>query len=279
MEQFQASSWEDSVLDRVVARKVRDGHLMFEMARRVSELKARADCVKFPTNVDRLATASGISKIRLASLPGRGRLLREPLGLVIEVNRSLSPEDRRFVIGHEIAHLLLERDSIDQSSRQLRGRRTRHALSYEQVERLCDFGAREILIPLSTLRYELRKSEPNLETVATIAKEANCSIHLVAERISEPYGIWGEVTFVWWRDTGSRFEIVRMIPPSIENVDLADGAQALIRKALLSGKAVRGRFELWVGANLRGNSAQVAALDSSQGWSIIEGRMPGALRA
>ncbi len=264
MEQFTASTWEETILDGIAKSRHRDGRLKADLIRKIAALKSRAGCDSFPTGVDQLAHAVGIHRIRYVPLAITGRLVREPRGLVAEINTDLSPRDRRFVLAHEVAHLILERDAINSASQRLQRAGQSTGLGYKQVESLCDYGAREILLPAASLRAELKKHKPDLKVVSAIADEAQCSAEVVAGRICEPFGPWEGISFLWWKFGERGAEIVEIIPSSAALVELADEHNSLSRRALFTSSVVAGHETIWVGTGPRCFSAQALHIAQQQ---------------
>src|SRR5437762_73674 len=154
MDQFSTPAWDDIFNDRLLSRRRRNRDARSEVRKRVAALKAQSGCDRFPTDVRALARTVGIRDVRLLPLSMRGRLVREPFGIRAELNQQLSLREQRFVLAHEVAHILLARDLKNGGARNVFGS-TRTTSSYRYVEQLCDFAAREILIPENAIRKEL----------------------------------------------------------------------------------------------------------------------------
>src|SRR5260370_19318443 len=101
MEQ-STDNWEDYSQDAFLLSKNRHRDRKIELVKRIAQLKASISCDRFPTDVDRLAEKVGIVKVRNVPLANRGCLLREPGGLVVEINSDLTDLEGRFVLAHEI---------------------------------------------------------------------------------------------------------------------------------------------------------------------------------
>src|SRR6266478_923767 len=116
-----------------------DGRIQRELSREIAQLKSRVRCEDFPTDVAAIAAEVGIRQIRRVPLSMRGRLVRAMPGYMVEINEELDVHDQRFVLAHEITHVLLNDQMSSAAAR----------FGYNRIERLCDFGATEILLPLS----------------------------------------------------------------------------------------------------------------------------------
>src|SRR6266446_3748472 len=203
MEQFTAN-WEDHAQEAfLLGKNPRRGHKI-EIVKLVARLKASASCTRFPTDVNKLAEAVGIVMVRDVPLAMRGCLLREPGGFVVEINSQLPRLDRRFVLAHEVTHILIERDQLLQSTQRFERNSGHRRLGYNHIEELCDFGAREILLPLNSLRAELRRAEPSLPFVMKLSKETESSIAVTIEQICEPIMLW-DCTFLLWTEKSNGF--------------------------------------------------------------------------
>jgi len=218
-----------------------------ELGKQIASLKGRTKCYRFPTDVDRLAIAVGINEIQVVPLVGiRGRIVRSANGLVAEINSELPESWRRFVIAHEISHLLVEKELM--STAVTRPKRSKP--EYQQVEKLCDFGAREILLPLNALRNEIGEVSPCLELVCKISAEAQCSIEVTAERICEHPPIWDTARFFIWNFHKGRPLAVRTLPEDgidPEQIALDDDANSIIVRAFKVKGIVKGHQSLSYG--------------------------------
>lgn len=215
-----------------------------EVSHRVAQLKSQADCLTFPTDLPRLARSAGIIELRDVSLAFDGRLLRESQGFVVEVNTVLSDTDRRFVAAHEITHLLLEGDRVNADPVARAGSPDEGRLAYHLLEELCDWGAAEILLPVNSVREEVRGVRPSTDLLFSIAGEADCTIRLAAERIVST-GIW-QVGFVCWRIEGGSAAAHWMVSRThtshdVRSILLPDYQNSLVRRALLLNESVSGR--------------------------------------
>jgi Zn-dependent peptidase ImmA (M78 family) len=228
-----------------LSRKYPRREQQLELVKNVASLKAKAKCCRFPTDVDRLAREVGIVETRITSLVTRGRLIREAKagGFVVEIDSKLSPNQRRFVIAHEISHLIVEKDLMSLSVGRPRRTKTQHYF----VESLCDFGAREILLPINTLRHEIADLAPSLEIVCKIAKEAECSLELIAERIFERPAIWNKCRFISWIVRKERLLAVKTWPEEgvdTDEISLNDEKNSIVMRAFNTPGIVRGWQEL-----------------------------------
>ena len=237
-----------------------------ELVRSIASLKAKARCYQLPTDVDRLAREAGIIAIRIVSLTTRGRLLREPGGYVVELDSKLSLNQRRFVIAHEISHLLVEKDLMLTTFGRPQRSKTRHYF----VEKLCDFGAREILLPINSLRNEIAGLSPSLETVCKLSEEAHCSFELTAERICESPSIWDGCRFISWTTHKGRLLAVRTWPErgvDPEQIILKDEKNSVVMRALNTASVAKDWQELSY-AGREQETVYLEAVASEEGYVL-----------
>lgn len=246
MRQF-ASSRSGAMVDAYLPCRYKKEAYRREVSHRVAQLKNQADCLTFPTDLPRLARSVGIVEVRAVSLAFDGRLLRESRGFVVEVNTVLGDKDRRFVAAHEITHLLLEGDRVNADPLGRAGSPDKGRLAYRIMEELCDWGAAEILLPVNSVREELRGGRPSPDVLFRIAAEADCTIRLAAERIVAAR-VW-QVGFVCWRVQGGSAAAQWMVSATEKSHDvrwilLPDYQNSLVRRALLQNETVSGRESL-----------------------------------
>src|SRR6266702_1555006 len=140
MDQFSTPTWDDVLNDRLLPRRRRNQDERTEVRNRVAALKAQSGCDRFPTDVHALAQSVGIGHVRSLPLAMRGRIVHEGTGIIAELNEMLSRREQRFVLAHEIAHMLLARDLNRAGAQSVFGS-ARLQKSYRSVEQLCDYAA------------------------------------------------------------------------------------------------------------------------------------------
>ena len=161
-------------------------------------------------------------------------------GFEVEVNQNLDKDDQRFVLAHEITHVLLGGLLSDE-----RGRR-----GYNRIEALCDYGAREILLPKSTVRYELGHHQTIcLSDFAAIAKEANCSLITVAEIAAELPGECQDIVFLFCRNHNAMFEVEKVIPPLSKRIEVQNDEMSVTHRAHTENRLVSGLQKIWIDAH------------------------------
>ena len=143
------------------------------------------------------------------------------------------------MLAHEIAHLLFEGDQILHSSNRLEKNLVSSRFSYKEIEHLCDFGGREILLPLYSIRAELRNVLPSLSVVMRISDEAECSLVVAAQQICEPIMLW-DCTFIFWQQTGDCLTAREVFPKNKRQIEILDDANSLVRRSLRSRDIVTG---------------------------------------
>ena len=270
MDQFSPATWDDLTSDRLLPRRRRNRDAQNEIRKRVATLKAESGCDRFPTDVRALARTIGIQEVRLLPLSMRGRIVRESFGIVAELNQLLSWREQRFVLAHEIAHILLARDLTNAGPESIFGS-TRAKNSYSYVERLCDFAAREILIPENAIRKELKSRPFSLDFAVTLAAEADCDVEVVAECICDLPG-WRELLFLFCRRNAESLEVNCAVPNSSTAFEVVYDADSLLRRAERSSKTARGTQDLWANGNRTTADAEARWLDSKNAVLLIGSR-------
>lgn len=182
--------------------------LVAEKRKVVRAALVEAGCDEVPRNLRKVAERLAVADVRETPLSIRGRLVRQGDNLAIEINSDLSHFEKRQVLAHELAHILLEDGNFELSQRE----RSNQSgdFSYRVLEKLCDECAAEMLVPVLWLRDRLRRSRPSLEGVEQLARDADCSPELVAERVRAE-AIW-QCTFLICEVNEKGAWIVRSYP-------------------------------------------------------------------
>ena len=259
MDQFSTPAWDDVLNDRLLTRRRRDRDQRAEVRNRVAVLKAQSGCDRFPTDVPALARAVGIRDVRCLPLAMRGRIIHEASGIIAELDETLSPRAQRFVLAHEIGHILLARDLANAGPRTIFGS-TKSQTSYRYVEQLCDYVAREILVPENAVRKELKSRSPSLETAVAIAEEADCDLQVVAQCICDLPG-QRDVIFMFCRPSADGADVIAVVPASSKQYEVAASSDTLLRRAVQSESALSGKQELWIDGKRTVVEAQAVRLD------------------
>ncbi len=254
-------------------RRYPEHYFSLAFAARAAQLrrKVRTDC--WPTELDQMGQQLGVRCVRDVPLTMAGRVARQPGGYTIELKLGLSPCERRFVIAHEIAHLLIERYNLLRSCAGDNAI-TPPPLTYRFVEQLCDLGARELLLPLQELTRRLRSSERSILEVRRIGEDAQCSLEIVTRRVCEAW-VWN-CMFVWWKRHDNRLVPVRatkiegdQTAEHLMHISLADQETSAVGRAMRSGNAERGleRIRYWDGVT--SCQAQALRLDDSVAIELL----------
>jgi hypothetical protein len=153
-----------------------------------------AQAGRFPVDLARLASHLGVDAVRVVPLTMRGRLVLDAGKLVVEVNEELDQWDRRRVIAHELSHAIIERDRLRLAK--LAGRNVERDWSHSRIERLCDAGADELLLPERWLQGKLASESASLETAMRIADQGRLPLEFVVARvIALDLGPWRALVF------------------------------------------------------------------------------------
>ena len=162
------------------------------LARRALQLAAAYRQQHQPLTPDRLARGIGYSW-REAPLAGRDGLL-EPQSRTILVAAGQPAVRQRFTLAHEVMHHLIENDGdlLSDLHEEYEGRELEAAL-----ERLCNLGAAEMLIPAAAVEAAVRDAGPNPRLVWELAGRFAVSEPAAAVALGRALGpnaqvsIWG----------------------------------------------------------------------------------------
>jgi Zn-dependent peptidase ImmA (M78 family) len=131
----------------------------------------------------------------------RGFALADELAPLVFINGSDTKAAQMFTLAHELAHIWLGLSAVSDSQAV---RTPEH-----EVERWCNRVAAELLVPLSVLRDEYRKSNPLRDESNRLAKRFKVSTLVVLRRIHDAGGITQQQL---WRAYNEELEHLRSIP-------------------------------------------------------------------
>lgn len=168
-----------------------------EAMRRTRRAALAAGQGQVPLDLTKIAKSLDVHTIRVVPLAMEGRLVEDHAGHSIELNREMSSFRMRFVLAHEIGHLLI-------------GPSTH--LSYEEREELCDVCAYELITPADMLYKHINPVFPTLSSLQYVAQVCECPIDTVARAASE-CGLLGAVSILVFQEKVSGLRICEVIPP------------------------------------------------------------------
>lgn len=125
-----------------------------------------------PTDLDALAKKVHVTEIVGEDLPVSGELRREGKSLKVIYSNYLSMTRRRFTIAHEIGHAIFENTGA------------RPPRQGEELERLCDMLASEILMPTDIFQYH-SQGQPSVLNLLEIAQTFKTSLSATSIRYSK----------------------------------------------------------------------------------------------
>lgn len=196
-------------MDRIRATRNRKRSQEREVIDKVQKACLSAGTFNPPRDLARLARNIGIDEVRVHPLANRADITLEGHRLVIELSDQLTEFDRRFSLGHEIGHMLLEGDRI----KALFVDRARQAVSrhaYIEMERKCDLAAAELLLPEEWLVDQLDLHRPSLAAMKRIADAAQVPVDFVIDRALRAGIIQAQA--IWWRLKEDRLFAWRVLP-------------------------------------------------------------------
>jgi Zn-dependent peptidase ImmA (M78 family) len=100
--------------------------------------------------------------------------------LIIQYTSSVSPERQRFSICHEIAHTRFP-DCYEET--RYRQRQGKLDWKHQELERLCNAGAAELLIPYDDFRTRSGNHRPSMQLANTLRRSFACSMEAMLYRI------------------------------------------------------------------------------------------------
>jgi len=150
---------------------------------RVLALAARFRAENAPLTPDRMAAGIGFCW-RRAPLAGRDGLL-DPSRRTILVAAEQSPRRQRFTLAHEVMHHLIEQDGDILSD--LHEAYAGPALE-QALERLCNLGAAEMLLPGAEVARALAAAGPNPRLVWELADRFGVSEPAAAVALARALG-------------------------------------------------------------------------------------------
>lgn len=188
-----------------------------------------------PLTPDRLAAGIGFSW-REAPLAGRDGLL-EPLSRTILVAAGQAPTRQRFTLAHEVMHHLIESDGdfLSDLHEAYEGRGLEVAL-----ERLCNLGAAEMLLPGEVVTGAVREAGPNPRLVWGLAGRYAVSEAAAAVALSRALGPAAQVS-VWG---GKRLELYYASGAAAPPRGLLLPSRHPLSEVRQSGLPYRGRLDL-----------------------------------
>lgn len=223
-------------IDSMLARRNPVRWQESEALLKIRNMRARFIPEDIPADLGRLASAVGIRDVRYVPLPVRGRLVSEGRCVVAEINNQLSEDDRRFVLAHEIAHIILETEHLGKLDlRELANRqdRPRSQRKYQRLENLCDEAAKEILVPMQLVRFTVSGKQASLEVLLTLAGKAQVRPEVVASQILRARE-WDFRVF-WWRHTWRGWAAVQSMPSRSQDelvrLEIEDASQSIVERA------------------------------------------------
>jgi Zn-dependent peptidase ImmA (M78 family) len=157
---------------------------------------------QLPVDLEALARGMGVSEIKFGNLREDGRTTWAEGRTTIEVRADRPHPRQRFTLAHEIAHVLLA------NNRQRDVRLRKSSLDQDSEERLCDWIAAAILMPLEWIR-PLSHRPMTLRQLRAVASAADVSLSAAAVRISE-VGARPCILLRWKRGNDGRWVLVGM---------------------------------------------------------------------
>jgi hypothetical protein len=135
-----------------------------------------------PVDLELLASARGIAAIELVDIPWAGCLLPHPGGLRIQLRVGDSSGRRRFTGCHEVAHTLMSGFATISYRCTPGDSDPSHGYVDQDVERLCDLAASQLLLPQPYFGTDLRGQPFGWDGLQLLAERYEASLEAVARR-------------------------------------------------------------------------------------------------
>ena len=148
------------------------------------ELVAKFHPKMAPIDVEKLATEVGIKEIHKEDISADGILSPTQDGFILTLNRNQCPERQRFTCAHEIAHIFFMPSNCTKRTSESQ-QTTANNLRKKEIERLCDIGARHILMPDRMFRQSALECGLSMHVVPYLADIFQTSIQATVIRLVE----------------------------------------------------------------------------------------------
>ena len=209
MRLFNSSNENESELARAFAARTPDSRANAEraMVTLIKALHNSAHPKAIPVMLGHLLTARNILKMEYAPSGNFDGLL-QPLGQTYSsgfrmvLRRGLSDTRARFTIAHELCHTFFYELVPD-----LKFNSTERD---QAEERLCDFGAAELLMPAASVRKHSRLLPACVPSLFELASQYKVSVEAMLLRLRN-LGLWECELTVWHRMLGGEFLLDRRI--------------------------------------------------------------------
>ncbi len=158
-----------------------------------------------PVDLERLATALGVTEIQYTDLTEDGRTTWTRGRPSVELRADRPPTRTRFTLAHEIGHILVDSDESV-------AHRT-HGLAHDDIEVLCDWIAASILMPREWVQPYADRDRYTLSRLRMVAHKAGVSLSAAAVRIAEVGG--RTCMLLRWQRAPSRWVVIGQaaVPP------------------------------------------------------------------
>lgn len=125
-----------------------------------------------PTNLEALAERLGVSEICGEDLPVSGELRRDGKLLKVVYSTHLSPQRKQFTVAHELGHAIFESTGA------------RPPRAGEELERICDMLASEILMPQEVFS-SFTSGEPSVAQILETSQVFKTSLFATSIRYTK----------------------------------------------------------------------------------------------
>jgi Zn-dependent peptidase ImmA (M78 family) len=219
-----------------------------------------------PVNLTALGSELGVSHIRYAPLPVRGRLVLEGGRIIIEINEHDPRWLQRYTHAHELAHVVIEESRLRYAMASGFAQVEHTELEYQSLENICDRMAEELLLPEHWLLERVDFDAPSLAWASEIATEIRMSVEFVTRRVID-LGLW-QASLLTWSVGVEMAQPIRGSERTDEwllassGLRLDDTAAELLVRSMTTDQVVVGELRLRAGYDESVVHSEALALDS-----------------
>jgi hypothetical protein len=238
----------------------------WELRRRVTEVLEAAKQSRPPVNLYHVARYCNVTRIMRKQLSVDAQINKQGNSYDILLNSAAPRLRQRFSLAHEIAHTFFIEDDPEPRTRQ-RCATPSERNRFRKEEKLCDFGAGELLMPAAPFLADALLVGPSCIAAQWLAKRWDVSLKACVARIVE-LNAW-PAACVWLCSGEQGIQITHTVglPASAAFRSEPYSRRGLVGRAIASGENWHGRMTLSIGGP--GQSYYCDILPRSRGDSML----------
>ncbi len=157
----------------------------------------------------------------------RGFALSDPVAPLVFVNGSDTKAAQMFTLAHEIAHLWLGASALSDVG-------AKPEQTYRREEAWCNAVAAEFLVPLDSMRAELKSEERPVEAMGRLARVYKVSSLVVLRRLLDAEFIGRDTFETQWRQEIRRLQTLARRGGNFYNTTLARVSRRFVQAVVVS---------------------------------------------